>query len=1085
MRAVVLLAVASLSLAEEALPTLPPTPAPATQAPPTNVPISACLESSSPLSTSFAVQRYTTYLKCWTFQCTGDVHITFLNVTLPGKLSLVNSNGYELTSLTGTHDNYTGSYPANGDMLIVFEVTSDRNPLAVNFTVEWECEEGTPVPPAVGYNSAEYLTLPPVGTYERLFSALTTHKWTIPCTGTIDIEVRLGTLALFSRVGLNSSNTTVFSLSSDFGEPVRGNYSVDGYFFVELQNNVNNTFDDFFFFSWSCNGVSPPLPTLPPTPAPATQAPPTNVPISACLESSSPLFTSFAVQRYTTYLKCWTFQCTGDVHITFLNVTLPGKLSLVNSNGYELTSLTGTHDNYTGSYPANGDMLIVYEVTSDRNPLAVNFTVEWECEEGTPVPPAVGYNSAEYLTLPPVGTYERLFSALTTHKWTIPCTGTIDIEVHLGNVLPSFASYGGISVYPSAVTGGTVLVDGYFIVEVQAENYSTPYVEIPAEQIFKNNTLDNFFFFSWSCNGVSPPLPTLPPTPAPATQAPPTNVPISACLESSSPLSTSFAVQRYTTYLKCWTFQCTGDVHITFLNVTLPGKLSLVNSNGYELTSLTGTHDNYTGSYPANGDMLIVFEVTSDRNPLAVNFTVEWECEEGTPVPPAVGYNSAEYLTLPPVGTYERLFSMAPHKWMIPCTGTIDIEVRLGSVFSFSWFVLLNSNTTVFTQYGGMARGNYSVDGYFFVELHNVHNWILDNFFFFSWSCNETNNSHEQTGLPADTTVAPLTPAPATALPTATATGLPADTTVTPPTLAPATALPATVTGLPADTTVAPLTPAPAAALPTATVTGLPADTTVAPPTPPSVIPLCTTDKDCRSGRLDPKATCNAGMCVCHSQGYTHPPGVPLCLLADDVTVPMAFAVEYEAETRGLWGAATAEREHFEDVMHEALGTVTDMNVVTSEDGVLVVGMVRANTAKLADVISGKVNLTHALGSEGVSVSHGVTCASTAASYTVEHNGACNAVACDNSTTLTLQNGEYICESKTVPQPDDGSSGSNVALYVGIGVGVLGIVAGVAVACYFRTKHSHTQTVDSSLTKSALVNDFNEAELSHHVETLE
>ena len=48
---------------------------------------------------------------------------------------------------------------------------------------------------------------------------------------------------------------------------------------------------------------------------------------------------------------------------------------------------------------------------------------------------------------------------------------------------------------------------------------------------------------------------------------------------------------------------------------------------------------------------------------------------------------------------------------------------------------------------------------------------------------------------------------------------------------------------------------------------------------------LCTADKDCRSGRLDPKATCNAGTCVCHTQGYVHPTGVPLCLLADDVTV--------------------------------------------------------------------------------------------------------------------------------------------------------------------------------------------------------
>ena len=124
--------------------------------------------------------------------------------------------------------------------------------------------------------------------------------------------------------------------------------------------------------------------------------------------------------------------------------------------------------------------------------------------------------------------------------------------------------------------------------------------------------------------------------------------------------------------------------------------------------------------------------------------------------------------------------------------------------------------------------------------------------------------------------------------------------------------------------------------------------------------------------------------------------------------------------------------------------------------------MVRANTAKLADVLSGKVNLTHALGSAGVSVGHGVTCASTwGASYTVQYNGVCNAVACDDSTTLALQNGKYICKSK----PEDGSSGSNVGLYVGIGVGVLvGIVAGVAMACYYyRTKQSRTPTERTAL----------------------
>ena len=232
---------------------------------------------------------------------------------------------------------------------------------------------------------------------------------------------------------------------------------------------------------------------------------------------------------------------------------------------------------------------------------------------------------------------------------------------------------------------------------------------------------------------------------------------------------------------------------------------------------------------------------------------------------------------------------------------------------------------------------------------------------------------------------------------------------------------------------------------------------------------LCTADKDCRSGRLDPKATCNAGTCVCHTQGYAHPPGVPLCLLADDVTVPMGFAVEYGVGARSSWTTTpTTAKEHFEDTMGEALGTVTDMRVVVSYAGVLVVGMVRASKVKLADALSGKLNLAAALSSEGVSVSHGVTCTSTDASSTVQHNGVCNAVECEGSTTLTLADGTYTCESEAASSQSDESGGSsNVVLYVGIGVGVLvlGVAVGIVVAfcCLKQKQQEHPKELANPL----------------------
>ena len=318
------------------------------------------------------------------------------------------------------------------------------------------------------------------------------------------------------------------------------------------------------------------------------------------------------------------------------------------------------------------------------------------------------------------------------------------------------------------------------------------------------------------------------------------------------------------------------------------------------------------------------------------------------------------------------------------------------------------------------------------------------------------------TNLPADASLAPATPAPDTALPTTTPTNLPAGASYAPGTSAPDTALPtaiptpapdtATPTNLPDGASHAPGTSAPDTALPTATPTDQPAGATFA-PSAPAVNALCTAGKDCRSGRLDPKATCNAGTCVCHTQGYVHPTDVPLCLLAD-VTVPMAFAVEYDGvEAGSLWTTATT-RESFEETMSEALGIVTDMRVVVSDGGVLVVGMVRASTAKLANALSGKVDLSAALSSDGVSVSHGVTCARTDASHTVQHNGVCDAVECEGNTTLTLTGGTHTCEREAAPpQPEESGGSSNVVLYVGIGVGVLVVaVCVVAAFCCLQKK---------------------------------
>ena len=268
--------------------------------------------------------------------------------------------------------------------------------------------------------------------------------------------------------------------------------------------------------------------------------------------------------------------------------------------------------------------------------------------------------------------------------------------------------------------------------------------------------------------------------------------------------------------------------------------------------------------------------------------------------------------------------------------------------------------------------------------------------------------------------------------------------------------------------------------------TDLPAGATFAPPPPPG---RCTTDEDCRLGRLDPKSTCEDGTCVCHTQGYTHPPGVPLCLLADDVTVPMAFAVEYGEFFRTHWDAAVTKQ--FEQWMQNELGTVTDVRTVDWGTGILVLGMVDVNTTMLADVLSGKMNLTAALNAEDASVSHGVTCASADASYTVQHQGVCFAVQCESIATLALKDGVFTCKLGATPVPStatptasptdlpasassapevipkESGGSSKVFLYVGIGVGVLAVAVGVVAFCRLHKK-KHAKELQSPLNETPL-----------------
>ena len=745
-----LLAVSCLSLSRAVpIPTSPITVAPETRAPPTLVPLSCASLLYSPLVASVEAPIKAEYVECWTFQCVGTVEVTFSNITTDnrgGRVSLQNSDRYVLTSLVDNRERYIATYPANGEMTVVFNGTrGDSNYYENEFTFEWECNTGPAVVPAAGFDASTYLTLPPAGSYKRMFSEQAIYSWIIPCTGTLEISAfaiptsnphsspyfRYGVeLAL-----MNSNGTVVYSHWGS--STVNGIFSVAGNFNITLHIRNQGSYDSEMAFAWSCGR---PL-----------------VPRSPCESlSSPPLVASIQVPIRASYSECWTFQCVGTVEVTFSNITTDnrgGRVSLQNSDGYVLTSLIDNRERYIATYPANGEMMVVFNDTSgDSYGNENEFTFEWECNTGPAVVPAAGFDASTYLTLPPAGWCKRMFSKRAMYSWIIPCTGTLDIAAsaipsssphaspaYLYGIELALMNSNGTVVYShwgSSTVNGIFSVAGNFNITLHTRT---------------EGSYDSEMVFAWSCG-----RPLVPRSPCESLSLP--------------PLVASVKAPIGVPYSECWTFQCVGTVEVTFSNITTDnrgGRVSLHNSDGYVLTSFVDNRERYIATYPANGEMMVVFKDTSGYSYYYENvFTFEWECHTGPAVVPAAGFDASTYLTLPPAGSYKRMFSeQAIYSWIIPCTGTLDIAASAipsssPHVSSDFWFgielALMNSNGTVVYSHWGSStvNGIFSVAGNFNVTLHTRTEGSYDSEMVFAWSCAATSTA-TPTGLPAGDTFAP------------------------------------------------------------------------------------------------------------------------------------------------------------------------------------------------------------------------------------------------------------------------------------------------------------------------------------------
>ena len=541
-----LLAVSCLSLSRAVpIPTSPITPAPETRVPPTLVPLSCTSLLYSPLIASIPVSihgKYSNraaYSECWTFQCVGTVEVTFSNIAIDnraGRVTLQNNDGYVLTSLVDNRERYMATYPANGEMMVVFNDTGEDSYYYENvFTFEWECHTGPAVVPAAGFDASTYLTLPPAGSYERMFSEHAMYSWIIPCTEILEISASvIPSSSRYSspvhRYGIelalmNSNGTVVYSHWGS--STVNGIFSVAGNFNITLHTQTEGSYDSEMVFAWSC-GRPLPCETL----------------------SSPPLVASIQVTVSVPYSECWTFQCVGTVEVTFSNISIEhraGRVSLQNSDGYVLTSLMGNRERYIATYPANGEMMVVFNDTrGDGYNFENEFTFEWECNTGPAVVPAAGFDASTYLTLPPAGSYKRMFSEYAMYSWIIPCTGTLEVSA---SVIPTSNPYSS-PVYRYGIelalmnSNGTVVyshwgsstVNGIFSV---AGNFNIT-LRTRTEGYYNSEMV-----FAWSCRATTPlatDLPTIasppPSTPAPDTALPtvtPTDLPTAASSSPSTP----------------------------------------------------------------------------------------------------------------------------------------------------------------------------------------------------------------------------------------------------------------------------------------------------------------------------------------------------------------------------------------------------------------------------------------------------------------------------------------------------------------------------------------------------------------------
>ena len=717
-------------------------------------------------------------------------------------LFLTNSAGYRLAEIRSAQNvpsypksayNYVASYPADGVMMLAgHTLESDGTTI---YEMDYTCTPGAVTLPAPGVtNSATCLTLDAVGTYSMPLSQGGDSCLVIPCSGVLDLDMDVVADLFSLNITVEGSNGTALEHITETARTV-GSYASDGNMFVHIAGSTSNRMapDAFFALAWGCNAAAPVLPAIGgETSAPLTLAPYVFAPTGPCVALEAPL-----ASTYYGRADCYTVQCMGTVHVnaTIDDVQYRGvALRLVNANGYKLMELgVDTTKHMVTSFPADGLLTLSLPQYVNVN---FQFTFDWTCEAGPVPPPAPGIDSAECLTMAPVGTYNRVLSAPASHCFAMECLGTFSVSVEVrptGDICHTNVSlYEGHgwqllfadATYPTGdlrIKANATFAAGGPVIKTNG-TYSPQHQGVYQMHVVHTaGGPDDHLFMSWACDATSAPLPSFAPsTAAPETMVPPTTVPIALCTQVSN--SFSFRVPpTWQPTTECWYLSCTGTLHVSFdLDLDpIYEEVALENSYGYNLDTLMDGRrysGNYRTSYPADGNMVVRFASTTRYQTFSPgSFNMTWTCEEAPVLPPAPGTNASECLTLGDSGTYSRSLGSIQswntlHCWTMQCYGVLFVAAWLHFYEDWSRVTMVDSTGKEVYSATGPAvptdrsavstnmTADFASSGLFHITVNNKGRWEpgVHFRFEFGWSCNGV--------LPTDIP-AIYTPVPETALP--------------------------------------------------------------------------------------------------------------------------------------------------------------------------------------------------------------------------------------------------------------------------------------------------------------------------------